>query len=57
MMKLQGRPSNINIVRVYAPMQDHSNAEMEVFYEEIGKALKHAKSDDLLNIMGTLMQK
>ena len=57
MVKLYGRPSNINIIQVYAPRQDHSDADIEVFYEEIEKALKYAKSDDVLCIMGDLNAK
>ena len=54
MVKLYGRSFNINIIQVYAPTQDHSDAEMEVCYEEIEKALKYTKSGDVLCIMGNL---
>ena len=57
MVMLYGRPFNINIIQVYAPAQDHSDAEIEVFYQEIEKALKYAKSNDVLCIMGELNAK
>ena len=57
MAKLHGRPFNINIIEVYAPTHDHSDAEIEVFYEEIEKALKYAKSDGMLCVMGDLIAK
>ena len=51
MVKLHGRPFNINIIQVYAPMQDHSDKDIEVFHEEIKQALKYARSDDMLCII------
>ena len=55
--KFLAKPFNINIIQVYAPTQDHSDAEIEVFYEEIEKALKFAKSNDVLCVMGDLNAK
>ena len=34
MMKLQGKPFNINIKQVYAPKEDSTEEELEDFYEE-----------------------
>ena len=51
MVKLHCRPFNINIIQVHAPIQDHSDAEIDVFHEEIEKALAYAQSDDVLCIM------
>ena len=52
MVKLYSRLFNINIIQVYAPTQDHSDAKIEALYEEIKKALKYAKSDIVLCFMG-----
>ena len=57
MVNLYSRPFNINIIQVYAPTQDHSNAEIAALYEEIEKALKYAKWDDVLCAMGDLNTK
>ena len=57
MVKLYGRPFNTNFIQVYAPTQDHSDVEVEVFYEKIEKALKFAKSADVLCVMGDLNAK
>ena len=57
MVKLQGRPFNITIIQVYAPTQDHSDEEIEEFYEEIQRAIKSVKSDDVLCVMGDLNAK
>ena len=56
LVRLNGRLFNINIIQVYAPTQDHSDAETEVFYEKVEQALKYSESNDVLCVMGTLMQ-
>ena len=33
-------------------MHQHSDKEIEEFYEEINKALKYVKSDEILIVMG-----
>ena len=35
MVKLQGKPFNINKFQTYAPNQDHDDEDIEQFYEEI----------------------
>ena len=35
MVKLQGKPFNINILQTYAPTQDHDDEDIEQFYDEI----------------------
>ena len=57
MVNLYSRPLNINIIQVYAPTQDNSNAEIAALYEEIEKALKYEKWDDVLCAMGDLNTK
>lgn len=57
MMKLRGKPFNINILQVYSPTQDHDDEEIEKFYEEIQNGLQHTRSDDILYIMGDLYAK
>ena len=57
MVKLYGKPFNINIIQVYTPTQDHSNAKIEALYEEIKKALKYAKLGVVLCAMGDLAPK
>ena len=57
MVKFFGRPLTINVVQECAPTQGHSDTEIEEFYEEIEKALKYAKSDDVLCVMEHLTAK
>ena len=54
MVKLYGIPFNITIIQVYTPTQDHRDAGIEAFYEEIKKALKYAKLDNVLCAIGDL---
>ena len=52
LMKLDTKPFKITVIQVYAPTQDHSEEEVEEFYEQINNALKYVKSDEMLIIMG-----
>ena len=52
LIKLEGKPFNISIIQVYAPTQDHGDEDIETFYEEIEKAIKIVKSDEILIVMG-----
>ena len=52
MVKLRGSPFNISIVQVYAPTEDHSDQEIEIFYEQLNAARKQAGSQDIVIVMG-----
>jgi len=56
-VKLKGTPFDIGIVQVYAPTADKDDAEIEEFYENIEKAMKQLKSQDIRIIMGDLNSK
>ena len=51
-MKISGKPFDIGIVQAYAPTADKDMAEIESFYEDVEKAMKHLKSQDIKIIMG-----
>ena len=57
MIKLQGKPFNINIIQIYAPTKDHEDEEIELLYDEIQTEIKKLKTDDLLCVMGDLNAK
>ena len=57
MVKLQGKPFNINILQTYAPTQDHNDEDIEQFYEEIQQAINQAKSDEIIHMMGDMNAK
>ena len=50
--KLEGKPFDIGIIQVYAPTSTHSDEEVEEFYEDIDKAMKLFKSQDIKIVMG-----
>jgi len=50
--KLQARPFNIVIIQVYAPTCDHSDEEVDRFYEDLETTLKQTKSRDIKIVMG-----
>ena len=52
LMKLDAKPFKIAIIQVYAPTQDHSEEEVEEFYEQINNALKYVKSQEMRIVMG-----
>ena len=52
LLKLKGKPFNISIIQVYAPTTDHSEEELEEFYESVNSTIKEVKSTDVLIVMG-----
>ena len=57
MVKLQGKPLNINILQTYAPIQHHNDEDIEQIYEEIQQAINQAKSDEIICMMGDIYAK
>ena len=54
MMKIQGKPFNIAIVRVYAPTSASTDDEIEEFYNLLESTLDQVKSNEVLVVMGDL---
>ena len=52
MMKLKGKPFNINIIQVYAPTTDHEEEEIEKFYDDIEDVMKYVKSGEIVIALG-----
>ena len=52
LMKLEAKPFQIAVIRVYAPTQGHSEEEGEEFHEQISNTLKDVKSQEMLITMG-----
>ena len=46
----RGKPFNITVIQVYAPTSNAEEAEVERFYEDLQKLLKHPKKDVLFII-------
>ncbi|XP_029162270.1 craniofacial development protein 2-like [Nylanderia fulva] len=52
LIKINARPTNLNIIQIYAPTADAPDEEMEIFYEQIKEMLKLTKKHDMNIIMG-----
>ena len=57
LVKLQGKPFNINILQTYVPNQDYNDEDIEQFYEEIQQAINQEKSDEIICMMGDMNAK
>ena len=57
MMKLQGKPFNINIIQVYVPTEDSTEEELEDFYEELTRIREQCKNHDVNIVMGDMNAK
>lgn len=51
-MRVSARPMNITIIQVYAPPSDHSDQEVEEFYEDLEETIKSTPKKDYLVIQG-----
>ena len=49
---LQGKPSNIIVIKVYAPTSNAEEAEVEWFYEDLQDLLELTPKKDVLFIIG-----
>ena len=52
MVKIRGKPFNVNIIQVDAPTQDNADDEIEAFYEKIENVIQRIKSGEVTCIMG-----
>jgi hypothetical protein len=52
LIKLHGKPFNISIIQGYAPTADYDDDAVTNFYENLDKAYKQCKSDDIIYVMG-----
>ena len=49
---LQGKPFNITLIQVYAPISNAEEAEVEWFYEDLQDLLELTPQRDVLFIIG-----
>ena len=50
--KLEAKPLDLGIIQVYAPTSESSDEEIDKFYEDLDKAKRYLKSQDIKVIMG-----
>ena len=51
-VRFQGKPVNITVIQVYAPMTNAKEAEAEQFYEELQDLLELIPKKDVLFLLG-----
>ena len=51
-VRLQGKPFNITVIKVYAPNSNAEEAEVEQFYEDLQDILELTPRKDVLFIIG-----
>ena len=51
-VRFQGKPFNITVIEVYAPISDAEEAEVEWFYEDLQDLLELTPENDVLFIIG-----
>ena len=44
-VRFQGKPFNITVIQVYAPISNAEEAEVELFYEDLQDLLEPLESD------------
>ena len=49
---LQGKPFNITVIQVYAPISNTEEADVEQFYEDLHDLLELTPKKDVLFIIG-----
>ena len=51
-VRFQGKPFNITVIQVYAPISKAEEAEIEQFYEDLQDLLELTPKKDVLFIIG-----
>ena len=51
-VRFQGKPFNITVIQVYAPISNDKEAEVERFYEDLQDILELTLKKDVLFIIG-----
>ena len=51
-VRFQGKPFNITVIQVYAPISSSEEAEVERFYEDLQDLLELTPKKDVLFIIG-----
>ena len=51
-VRFQGKPFNIMVIHVYAPISNAEKAEIEWFYEDLQDLLELTPPEDVLFIIG-----
>ena len=52
-IRFQGKPFNITVIQVYAPISDTDEAEVDWFYEDLQNLLEWTPKKDVFFFTGT----
>ena len=52
MVRLKGKPFDISLIQCYAPIADNTDDEIDRFYDQLDKAIKQCRSQDIRTVMG-----
>ena len=54
---MHATPFNISIIQVYAPTTDHTDEDIETFYNELQSSISKISKKDILVIQGDMNAK
>ena len=54
---MHATPFNISIIQVYAPTTNHTDEEIEIFYNELQKSISKISKKDIMAIQGDMNSK
>ena len=57
LIKITAKPTGLNIIPVYAPSGDHSDDEVDAFYEQVDSARKQCKPGEVTLVTGDINAK
>ena len=57
LVKFDNKHFNMSVIQVYAATQDATEEELEEFYDQLDKARRHCKSQEVIIVMGDLNAK
>ena len=56
-VKIAAKPVGLNITQVYAPTTDHSESEIDEFYEEVDQVRRQCRAEEVTVVMGYMNAK
>ena len=51
-LKVEAEPFNYCFIQVYALTGDYSQEDIDLFYEDLNRGMKEAKSDEVVVVIG-----
>ena len=51
-VKMKGAPVNINIIDAYAPTLSSTRVDLDIFYDDLNKAMSICKHSEMKTVLG-----